>query len=147
MNWLQSLLVFVSRIFFSLIFFWSGMYHLYNWEGPLSYWVLNPVTMNKWILMGIIIVQLVSALFLCLGFLTRFFSLVLLVFLAYISFYFYDYTSLDQIGLNEVMSVVLKNVAIMGGLLMLFAFGPGKYSMDQRKRAYRQKVSQESEEE
>jgi putative oxidoreductase len=37
----------------------------------------------------------------------------------------------DQLMVQQLM--FMKNLSVMGGLLVLFAFGPGDYALDDRK--------------
>jgi putative oxidoreductase len=130
MNWFQSCFLFLARFLMAMPFLWSGMYHLFNWQGPLSYWVLSPIPIPSEALITVIAIQLLGGLCLFLGYLTRFFSLVLIGFLLYVSLNFYNFLALDQLHLNELLNVLLKNFSMIGGLLLLVVFGSGSFGLD-----------------
>jgi putative oxidoreductase len=64
------------------------------------------------------------------GFKTRWAALALAVFTAVASFFFHDYWSMpaEQQMMQQLMFG--KNLAIVGGLLALAAFGAGRLSVD-----------------
>jgi putative oxidoreductase len=69
-----------------------------------------------------------------LGYRARWAALVLLVFTAAtvaVSHHFWDMEGLDR---ARNLTQALKNLAIMGGLLLIAAAGPGPYSLDNRRR-------------
>jgi uncharacterized membrane protein YphA (DoxX/SURF4 family) len=64
--------------------------------------------------------EIILALLLIFNLGTRFCSIVLLIFLAVVTFYSYNLLSLT----GDALSIVLRNVSIMGALLLLFVIGP-----------------------
>ena len=100
---------------------------------------MEPSQLNYWGLSGIVIVQLVSGFCLMIGFCTRFFSLVLMGFVIYASIHFHTFSAIDKQTLDTILNTVLKNGAIVSGLLLLLVFGAGRISVDYRKKQVVQK--------
>jgi putative oxidoreductase len=49
-----------------------------------------------------------------------------------VTFIFHKFWGIDAAQAQNQMIHFLKNVSIMGGMLLLFAFGPGAYSLDKK---------------
>ncbi len=75
-------------------------------------------------------IELIGGLMLLVGFGTRWAALALAVFTAVAAFFFHNYWALpaDQQMMQQLMFG--KNMAIAGGLLAFFAFGPGRFSFE-----------------
>lgn len=70
------------------------------------------------------VVELACGLLIALNFGTRFFALVLLIFVAVATFYYHDFWNMSGAERSANFIQALKNLSIMGGLLILFAIGP-----------------------
>ena len=78
-----------------------------------------------------IVCELGGGILLIIGYKARWATLVLAVFTLAAGILFHDYWALSdaaQVAANKIN--FWKNVAISGGMLMVFAFGPGRYSVD-----------------
>jgi len=76
------------------------------------------------------VIEIIAGVLVFVGFLTRIAAFVLLVFCAltiYFVHHFWDMEGATQ-TLNEIQA--LKNLALMGGLLLLIAKGAGAFSLD-----------------
>ncbi|HEY3244850.1 MAG TPA: hypothetical protein VGM03_16025 [Phycisphaerae bacterium] len=60
--------------------------------------------------------------------------MLLLVFIVIATLKFHNFWTYPEAEQQNQMIHFLKNVAIMGGLLLLMAHGPGPISVDRRKR-------------
>jgi putative oxidoreductase len=80
-----------------------------------------------------LIVEIVGGLALIAGFGTRIAALVLAAFTLVASFFFHAYWAVpaDQQMVQNLL--FNKNIAIVGGLLILAAFGAGAWSLDARR--------------
>jgi putative oxidoreductase len=79
-----------------------------------------------------IAVELGGGLLLMAGWKARWVALVLAVFTAVATFFFHDFWNLADAAARTNQIMFLKNVSVIGGMLMVFAFGPGRYSVDRR---------------
>jgi putative oxidoreductase len=68
------------------------------------------------------------------GFLTRIGALGLFVYLIPTTLLFHNFWALTDVAAQMQMVHFFKNLPIMGGLAMLVAHGPGRYSLDAKLR-------------
>jgi putative oxidoreductase len=80
-------------------------------------------------------IEVVCGLLLILGFGTRVAALVLCVYVVGTIYVSHDFWNMDGAQATANLTQALKNLAIMGGLLLLFAGGGGPHSLDGRRRA------------
>lgn len=88
--------------------------------------VLSP-TVVAWMLAA---VDLVGGLLVLIGFKTRWVALVLFVFVALTIWYAHPFWTMEGAARGANQAHALKNLAIMGALLLLMVGGSGRYSVD-----------------
>ena len=66
-----------------------------------------------------------------LGWKTRWAALAFVVFLIVVSPIFHGFWAVPPEQAMAQQINFMKNMSILGGMLVLFAFGPGRYSVDQ----------------
>jgi putative oxidoreductase len=78
--------------------------------------------------------EVVGPVLLIVGFFTRTAAVALFIFTAVTIYFFHSFWAIEgaQAAIQQIQA--LKNLAIMGGLLVLAAHGPGRYSIDGRQR-------------
>jgi putative oxidoreductase len=79
-------------------------------------------------------VELIGGLLVALGWYTRLAALALLVFTAVAGVLFHDFWNVAAAQRASQMAHFLKNLAIIGGLLIVAAVGPGRWSIDGGRR-------------
>jgi len=77
-----------------------------------------------------LIIELVGGLAILLGMFTRFTAWILFLYLVPTTLLFHNFWALQGMDQIDNMIHFEKNLAIMGGLLVLAAFGAGAYSID-----------------
>ncbi|MET1084471.1 MAG: DoxX family protein, partial [Burkholderiales bacterium] len=80
-----------------------------------------------------LVVEIVGGLALIAGFRTRIAALVLAAFTLAASFFFHAYWAVPADQQMVTQLLFDKNIAIVGGLLVLAAFGAGAWSLDARR--------------
>lgn len=124
----------VGRILLSAIFIISGFQKLADPAGAVGYMNMAGVP-NADVLVYIAgAAELVGGLAIALGFLARVAALGLIVMLAIINIYFHNFWALEGADAKMQMVQFTKNLAIMGGLFMIVAHGPGRASLDAKIR-------------
>ncbi|MCP9221577.1 DoxX family protein [Erythrobacter sp. LQ02-29] len=113
----------IGRIFIAALFVVSGANKLLAPE-PVQQ-LLQSTNLPANLAMPIGIFEIVAGLLLALGLLTRLVALVLAIFTLGTIFFVHN-----QFGDYEQGTQALKNLAITGGLLMVFAFGQVRGSLD-----------------
>jgi putative oxidoreductase len=127
----QNTAALVGRILLAAIFLTSGFGKLTGFEGTVGYIASKHLPLPQVAAIIAILCELGGGILLLVGFKARWAGLVLAIFTLAAGLLFHDYWSLTdaaQIAANKIN--FWKNVAISGGMLMVFAFGPGRYSVD-----------------
>jgi putative oxidoreductase len=122
----------VGRILIAIIFIKAGWGKIGGWEGTAGYMASKGLPLVPVLLAGTILIELGGGLMLALGWKTRWVALVIFLWLIPVTAIFHAFWGIDAAQVQNQMNHFLKNVAIMGAMLMLFAFGPGAYSLDKR---------------
>jgi putative oxidoreductase len=124
----------VGRLLLAAIFITSGFAKLSDPAGAVGY--MNAVGIpNAGTLVYVAgAAELLGGLSLAIGFLARLGALGLVLTVIPIQFYFHSFWNMEGAEAKTQMVQFMKNLAIMGGLLMVVAKGPGRYSLDSRLR-------------
>ena len=124
----------LGRILLALIFIVAGITKLVN-LGATQTFLEQTTTLPTGIALPVGIFEVVFGMFLAIGFMTRVSSILLCGFTLATIFFFHN-----ALADHAQLQVALKNLAIAGGLLMVFAYGQARGSVDvwrERDRARR----------
>ena len=132
---LQNSAALVGRILLALIFIISGFGKISGYAGTAGYMVSKGLPLVAVLLPLTILVELGGGLLIALGWKTRWAAAVVFLFLIPVTLVFHNPTGLAAAEAQQQMINLLKNVSIMGGMLGLFAFGPGSFSLGANKSA------------
>ena len=128
----ESLAAFVGRIFLALIFVVSGIGKITGYAGTAAYMASKGLPLVDVLLPLAILVELGGGLLLALGWKARWAAAALLLFLIPATLIFHPFWGIDP-KLAQMQKIhFLKNVAIMGGMLMVLAIGAGAWSVDRK---------------
>ena len=115
----------LGRILLSAIFLINGIGKIFNYEGTIQY--MENFDVPGYLIIPAIIVEILFPILLIIGYYTKFSALVLSLFTLVLAVIFHT----DFSNQMQLMSF-LKNIAIAGGFLIIFVYGPGKYSIDHK---------------
>ena len=115
----------LGRILLSAIFLINGIGKIFNYEGTIQY--MENFDVPSYLIIPAITVEILFPILLIIGYYTKFSALVLSLFTLALAVIFHT----DFSNQMQLMSF-LKNIAIAGGFLIIFVYGPGKYSLDQK---------------
>jgi putative oxidoreductase len=123
-----------GRILLGLIFLMSGIGKIRDWAGTIEYmkvtWMKDYAQAIPVLLGVAIFVEIVGAVLLITGFKARLGSFALIVFLVAASLTFHRFWDLEGPARMTEMVNFMKNVSILGGLLLVVSRGPGLCSID-----------------
>jgi len=122
---MQKYLPLVARIFLSAIFIKSGISKIFGFAGTQDYMAASGIPFAGIVLVPTIIVLVGGGLSVLLGYKARWGALLLIGFLIPATLIFHT-------QFPEEENAFFKNLGLMGGLLMVVAFGAGEISLDQR---------------
>ena len=128
----ESLAVFAGRIFLALIFVVSGIGKITGYAGTAVYMASKGLPMVDVLLPLTIAVELGGGLLLALGWKARWAAAALFLFLIPTTLIFHQFWGIDPKLVPMQKIHFLKNVAIMGGMLMVLAIGAGAWSVDRK---------------
>ena len=128
----ESLATFAGRIFLALIFVVSGIGKITGYAGTAAYMTSRGLPLVDVLLPLTILIELGGGLLLALGWKARWAAAALLLFLIPTTLIFHQFWGIDP-KLAQMQKIhFLKNVAIMGGMLMVLAIGAGAWSVDRK---------------
>jgi putative oxidoreductase len=124
-----------GRILMSVLFLVSGFFKLGAYSQMVGYAASKGLPMAGVAIACAAVLELAGGLALLIGFQTRIAAWLLFLYLIPTTFYFHNFWAMQGMEQQDNMVHLLKNVAIMGGLVILAANGPGPYSIDSRAKA------------
>ena len=126
----QNTAALVGRILLVLMFLTSGFGKVTGFEGTVGYIASKHLPLPQVGAIIAILCELGAGILLLVGFKARWAALVLAIFTLAAGILFHDYWNADAAAKMGQQINFWKNVSITGGMLMVFAFGPGRYSVD-----------------
>ncbi len=127
---MKALVQLLARFCIAFIFLMNGLGKITNPSGTKQYMEQYGLPFTLLFLIGAIAVELLGGLSVLTGYKAKWGAFVLFLFLIPTTLIFHTEFS-DQ---TQVI-MFMKNLAIMGGLLLLVSHGPGKISLDAFKSA------------
>jgi putative oxidoreductase len=125
-------LALVGRILLILLFLDSGYGKIGGFAGTAGYIGSAGLPMPEVVAGAALVVELAAGVMVAIGWKTRWAAAALAVFTLIATFFFHNYWAMPQAQQAMQKLMFLKNLAIVGGLLLLMAFGPGRFSVDRR---------------
>jgi putative oxidoreductase len=122
----------VGRILLAAIFVISGFNKISGFESVAGYIASKGLPVPQVLAALTIALELGGGILLVVGFKTRIVALLFFLWLIPTTIIFHKFWGIDAAQVQNQMNNFLKNVSIMGGMLLLCAFGPGALSVDKR---------------
>ena len=116
----------IGRILFSLIFIASGLSKIGDWDKTISYMESHNMIFTSFFLIMAIILQVTGGLSIITSYKSKIGTILLLIFLIPATIIFHNFwtlptgTELEIITQQDEMSSFLKNITIIGALLLIF---------------------------
>ena len=120
----------VGRILLATMFVTSGFDKVGGFEGTAGYIASKGLPMAQVLAALTILVELGGGILLVIGWKARWAGLALAVFCLLAAFLFHNFWAMPEAQRMAQSQSFWKNVTIAGGMLMVFAFGPGRMSID-----------------
>ena len=127
----QDLVALVGRILIVILFALSGWEKLTGLEGTAGYIASKNLPMPMGLAVASGVVELAGAILVIVGYRARLGALALAIFTVLAAVLFHNYWTIEDAAARSMQYINFwKNVGLLGGLLMIVAFGPGRYSLD-----------------
>ena len=128
----QQLVALVGRILLAAIFVISGFNKIGGFDGVVGYIASKGLPVPQVLAALTVALELGGGILLIVGYQTRLVAVLFFLWLIPTTFIFHKFWGIDAAQVQNQMNNFLKNVSIMGGILLLCAYGPGAYSVDKR---------------
>jgi putative oxidoreductase len=125
----------VGRILLSLVFLNAGYRKLMAVAGSAGYFGKLGFPMPEVLVWVAIAIELGGAILLIVGWKTRWAAWLLALFTLVATFAAHRFWEVDAAQYVNQMNHFMKNIAIIGGFIILAATGPGALSVDGRRRS------------
>lgn len=133
-NTLQNPLTLTGRLLLALLFLPAGLMKIGGFTGTVGYIASKGLPMPALGAVIAIVVEVLGGLALLAGFGTRVAALVLAVFTVAASVIFHAYWAVPAEAQMVQQLMFFKNLAVVGGLLVLAAHGAGGWSLDAKRQ-------------
>lgn len=131
----QAPVVVIARILLALMFVFAGISKFSNLAGTAGYIASGGLPLPQVVAVLTAGLELFGGIALIVGFQARWVALALALFTLLASVLFHNFWAVtpDKATVQQLM--FLKNMAVAGGLLLVFSFGAGPASIDARRAA------------
>ena len=125
----------IARVLLALMFVLSGISKLTGLEGTAGYIASVGLPAAQLLALGAGVLEVAAGALLIVGFQARWAALALAAFTVIASLLFHNFWAMpaDKAFMQQLM--FMKNLAVTGGLLFVFAYGAGSLSVDARRAA------------
>lgn len=132
LNAFQNPLSLIGRLLLALLFIPAGLSKISGFEGTVGYIASVGLPLPTLAAVGTIALEIGAGLMLALGWKTRWAALALAAFTLLATVIFHNFWAMpaDKAFVQQLM--FFKNIAVVGGLLVVAAFGAGRLSLDGR---------------
>lgn len=122
----------IARLFISAIFVQGALGKILGWSGQASYMQSHnlPAHLISPMLAVALLIEAGGVLCLVVGWQARAAGLVMFIYLGVVSVLLHNFWAVQGTSAAGMQTQFLKNLGIMGGLLIIAAHGPGRWSAD-----------------
>ena len=122
-----------ARLFISAIFVQGALGKIVGWSGQAAYMQTHhlPAKLIPTMLGIALLIEAAGVLCLTVGWHARAAAFVMFLYLGMVSVLLHNFWSVQATAAGAMQTQFLKNLGIMGGLLLIAACGPGKWSVDE----------------
>ena len=129
MNLSHPIFPLLGRLLMTYIFITSGVAKIFDWSGNIAYMSTRHLPMIPLLLAAAMVIEVLGSLCLITGFQARWAAAIMFVYLLAVTVLFHNYWSFSGMSAGMQETHFRKNLAIMGGLLMIAACGPGRWAI------------------
>jgi putative oxidoreductase len=122
----------IGRILLAAIFVWSGFGKIGGFEGLAGQIASKGFPAAQAFAAATLVIEIGVGLMLVVGWKARWAALMLAAFTVIVTIVFHNFWAVPEAQKMAQQVHFMKNLAVIGGLLMVTAFGPGRFSVDKR---------------
>ena len=128
----QSQMMLVGRVLIASMFLVAGIRKLLAVSGTVAYFTKLGFPIPEIMVWVSIVIEIGGALLLIAGWQTRRIAWLLILFTIIATAMGHRFWEFEGAQYGAQLNFFLKNVTVLGGLLYVIAFGPGRVSVDER---------------
>ena len=125
---------FLGRLLMTYIFATSGLAKIVAWDGNIAYMSTRHLPFIPELLAIAMLIELGGSVCLVTGYQARLAATIMFLYMAVLTILFHNYWSAPANLAGMLETHFRKNLAIMGGLLFVAAFGPGQWAINDLRR-------------
>jgi putative oxidoreductase len=129
---ISSACALVGRLMLAFMFVYAGYGKVGRFDGTVANIGSKSLPVPEVLAAATIVLEVIAGVMLALGWKTRWAALALAVFTVIASVLFHNFWDMPVEQFRTQQLFFLKNMAAVGGLLMVVAFGAGRWSVDRR---------------
>lgn len=132
---LQNPLSLIGRILLAMLFVPAGFGKITGFAGTVGYIASRGVALPEFAAAAAIGVEVGLGMLLLIGWQTRWAAVGMALFTVVISFIFHNFWAVPVEQVMQQQQSFFKNLAVVGGLLTIVAWGAGAWSFDGKRNA------------
>lgn len=126
----NPMLPLLGRLFIAALFLVAGIRKILIWEAQVGYFTRLGFPAPELFTVLAVVIEIGGALLLIAGWRTRWVAWLLILFLVIATGMAHRFWEFDAAQQANQMNHFLKNLALIGGLLFVATFGPGRAAVD-----------------
>lgn len=123
----------LGRLMMTYIFATSGLGKMFGWSGNVAYMNTRHLPMIPVLLGFALVIEVGGSICLVTGYQARIAAFVMFLYTTAVTVIFHNYWAASEAMAGMQETHFRKNLAIMGGLLILAYSGPGKWALGRQK--------------
>jgi putative oxidoreductase len=127
---LTNFVVVVGRILIALIFVRAGVNKIGSIDATAAEMAKSGIPLSNILVFGAIVMELGGGLLLMVGLFARWAALALFFYTLTLALIFHAYWAVPDAQARLQASIFFGHLSMMGGMLVVVAFGAGAYSLD-----------------
>jgi putative oxidoreductase len=128
----QNALALAGRIFLALLFIPAGLSKIGGFDGTVGYIASKGLPLPTLGAVIAIVIEVAVALAFLLGYKSRIAALILAAFTLVATVVFHNFWAMPADAVMVQQLMFFKNIAVIGGLLSVAAWGAGTFSLDSK---------------
>jgi len=120
---------FAARLLICAIFVQGAFGKIFGWSGQAEYMASHGMRFIPPLLGAALVIEVLGVLALVTGYQARLAAFLMFVYLGIVSVMLHNFWTASGMSAATSQTQFLKNAGIMGGLLMIAAYGPGRWAL------------------
>ncbi len=133
LNTLQHPFSFIGRVLLALLFIPAGVGKISGFAGTVGYIASSGIPFPELAAAAAIVIEVGLGFMLLVGFQARWAALGIALFTVVITFIFHRFWDVPAAQMVQQQQAFFKNIAVVGGLLTVAAWGAGAWSFDAKR--------------